>query len=394
MGFQNRNDLGDFYALADILVLPSNRETWGLVVNEALSFSLPVVVSDQVGAGVDLVIPDQNGYIFPAGEIPALADQILPFGRYLAQESTLSPRHRAILILRTAWLAQSASLWATHASRANDSDLTANEVLHLAEGPAAGWGEFESHLLGLADQLFINSSVTDETWQVLSTRYDMHNLMDAVATVNETTSHAILFNSLGIQPDEDATARIPMGEVAYFIDVPDREPGLTVPRVEPLEGRGLRVSRTFQQHPAMAAHAGGSSYVMNPQRTRMIPHDRELLILRTGWNAQAVYEWAKHVGSVGRARDRGLEPLWIAQGKDAPGWSDYERALIDAADEMFRDAMIADETWARLSEHYDTHQMMSVAATVGRYRMVSMTLNAIGVQPLPDDELFPKLEGY
>ena len=76
MGFQNRNDLCDFYALADILVLPSNRETWGLVVNEALSFSLPVVVSDQVGAGVDLVIPDQNGYIFPAGDIPALADQI------------------------------------------------------------------------------------------------------------------------------------------------------------------------------------------------------------------------------------------------------------------------------------------------------------------------------
>jgi glycosyltransferase involved in cell wall biosynthesis len=76
MGFQNRNDLGDFYALADILVLPSNKETWGLVVNEALSFSLPVVVSDQVGAGVDLVIPEENGYIFPAGDISALADRI------------------------------------------------------------------------------------------------------------------------------------------------------------------------------------------------------------------------------------------------------------------------------------------------------------------------------
>jgi glycosyltransferase involved in cell wall biosynthesis len=45
-------------------------------VNESLSFSLPVVVSDQVGAGADLVIPDENGHIFPAGEIPALADQI------------------------------------------------------------------------------------------------------------------------------------------------------------------------------------------------------------------------------------------------------------------------------------------------------------------------------
>ena len=76
MGFQNRNDLGNYYALADILVLPSNKETWGLVVNEALSFSLPVVVSDQVGAGVDLVIPEENGYIFPAGDVSTLADQI------------------------------------------------------------------------------------------------------------------------------------------------------------------------------------------------------------------------------------------------------------------------------------------------------------------------------
>lgn len=76
MGFQSRKDIGKFYALADILVLPSQRETWGLVVNEALCYSLPVVVSDQVGAGADLVIPDENGHIFPVGEVSTLADQI------------------------------------------------------------------------------------------------------------------------------------------------------------------------------------------------------------------------------------------------------------------------------------------------------------------------------
>ncbi len=144
----------------------------------------------------------------------------------------------------------------------------------------------------------------------------------------------------------------------------------------------------------MARHASSSSYTLNPERSRLTPHDRELLILRTGWNAQAVYEWAKHVGSVGRARDHGLEPEWIALGKDAPGWSDHERALLDAADEMFEDSMISDGTWAALSRRYDTHQMVSVAATTARYRMVSMTLNALGVQPLPTDELFPTLEGY
>ena len=73
--------------------------------------------------------------------------------------------------------------------------------------------------------------------------------------------------------------------------------------------------------------------MLNPERSRLMPHDRELLILRTGWNAQSVYEWAKHIGSVGRARERGLDPLWIAQGRDATGWDANELALIAAADE-------------------------------------------------------------
>ena len=100
------------------------------------------------------------------------------------------------------------------------------------------------------------------------------------------------------------------------------------------------------------------------------------------------------MGSVGRARDHGLEPEWIAQGQDAAGWNATERLLINAADELYRDTMISDQTWAALSESYDTHQMMSIAATVARYRKVSMTLNALGVQPLPTDEGFPVLEGY
>ena len=327
--------------------------------------------------------------------VPALADRVFPFMRYITHDSTLSPRHRAILILRTAWLTQNATLWATHASRAGESGLTAEEVRRVAEGPPDGSIEFEAVLLGLADELFRNASVTDQTWDALSSQYDLYNLMDAVVTVTETTSHAILFNALGIQPDDDTTARIPTNDVTYRVIVPDCEPSLSVPRIEPVEGDGLRVGRTFRRHPDMAAARGTNpGYVLNPERSRLAPHDRELLILRTGWNAQAVYEWAKHVGSVGRAREHGLEPLWIAQGRDATGWNANERVLIDAANEMYRDTMISDETWATLSERYDTHQMMSIAATAARYRMVSMTLNAFGVQPLQGDELFPVLEGY
>ena len=331
--------------------------------------------------------------------VPALADRVFPMLNYVAHESTLSARHRTLLILRAAWLTQNGALWAAHASRAAAAGLTDEEVLRVAQGPtspnAVGWRPFEEALIGMADQLFRNSSVTDLTWETLSEEYDLRNLMDAVVTVGEITAQAILFNSLGVQPDDDAPSRIPTNDVGYTVVVPDREPPLAAPRIDPAEGDGLRVRRTLQRHPAIAAKWNENPrYVLDPERSRLTPHDRELLILRMGWNCQAVYEWAKHVGSVGRARDHGLDPLRIAQGGDAPDWSETELALIDAANEMYRDSIISPDTWDALAAQYDTHQLISIAATASRYRKVSMLLNAFGVQPLPDDERFPVLEGY
>jgi glucose/arabinose dehydrogenase/alkylhydroperoxidase family enzyme len=326
--------------------------------------------------------------------VPALANRFMPLLTYVSNDSTLSPRHRGILILRTAWLAQNAYLWSAHADR-SDHGLTADEIQGLAEGEADSFNTFEQVLIDLADEMFRNSAATDATWTELSRMYDTRNLADAVVTVADVTSSSILFNTLGVQPDPRARNLIPSAEVAYRIDVPERETPLTAPRIDPVEGDGLRVGRTLRQHPEMESQWYASpSYVNNPEFSRLTPHDREILILRTGWNTQSVYEWAKHVGSVGRARDHGLEPEWIAQGQDAAGWNSTERLLINAADELYRDTMISDQTWAALSESYDTHQMMSIAATVARYRKVSMTLNALGVQPLPTDEGFPVLEGY
>ena len=54
-------------------MLPSGFEPWGLVVNEAMCFGLPVIVSDQVGAGGHLVREGTNGYVFHAGDLSTLA---------------------------------------------------------------------------------------------------------------------------------------------------------------------------------------------------------------------------------------------------------------------------------------------------------------------------------
>lgn len=73
LGFVNQSGLPDVYAASDILVLPSEYEPFGLVVNEAMLCRCPVIVSDQVGAKFDLVRESETGYVFPVGDVDALA---------------------------------------------------------------------------------------------------------------------------------------------------------------------------------------------------------------------------------------------------------------------------------------------------------------------------------
>ncbi len=77
LGFQNQSDMPAVYAAADVLALPSTgRETWGLVVNEALACGTPVAVSDAVGCAADLAGDGAAGRIFPLGDPVRLADAL------------------------------------------------------------------------------------------------------------------------------------------------------------------------------------------------------------------------------------------------------------------------------------------------------------------------------
>ena len=79
-GFLNQSRMVEAYIAADCLVLPSDvHETWGLVVNEAMSCSRPVVVSNVVGCAPDLVRDDQTGALFPLGDVEALANIMVRF---------------------------------------------------------------------------------------------------------------------------------------------------------------------------------------------------------------------------------------------------------------------------------------------------------------------------
>lgn len=76
LGFRNQSELPQIYGACEAFVLPSENEAWGLVLNEAMASGLPVIASDQVGAAADLVEEGGNGFVFPCGDIEALAERL------------------------------------------------------------------------------------------------------------------------------------------------------------------------------------------------------------------------------------------------------------------------------------------------------------------------------
>ncbi len=83
-GLKNTREITEYYAFASCFVLPSSREPWGLVVNEAMSAGLPVLVSDRCGCAEDLVGHGRNGFLFD----PSRPEQL---GAYMLSLSSLDP---------------------------------------------------------------------------------------------------------------------------------------------------------------------------------------------------------------------------------------------------------------------------------------------------------------
>lgn len=91
-GFVNQSQIVQAYASGDVLVLPSVRETWGMVVNEAMACRRPGLVSDRVGCGPDLVVAEETGIVFPHGNVPALSAAMVKLARNPSQIATMGKK--------------------------------------------------------------------------------------------------------------------------------------------------------------------------------------------------------------------------------------------------------------------------------------------------------------
>ena len=185
---------------------------------------------------------------------------------------------------------------------------------------------------------------------------------------------------------------------------------LSEPRIQPLTDENIgddirsELGEQFKGHPvfnvfrtlgkslkAYRKFMGWGGYILSSDND-LTPRDRELVILRTGYNWQSGYEWAQHT-RIGR--NCGLSDEEIERTKAGPqatGWSSRDRALLNATDDLTNNAFISDRNWAALTD-FSEKQRMDLVMTVGQYTQVSMMLNSFGVQLDPGYTLDPDLDG-
>ena len=186
---------------------------------------------------------------------------------------------------------------------------------------------------------------------------------------------------------------------------------LNAPRIAPLEldalddaqrevlaplmatGRVLNIFRTMAHAPkALERFLQWGNYVLS-KRNSLSARDRELAILRTGFNCRSGYEWTQHV-EIGL--DAGLTEAEIERikaGPDADGWEERDRAMLRVVDDLTTDFFVSDASWRAL-DFFTDRQKMDLVFTVGQYTQVSMFLNSFGVQLDPGQTLDPALKGF
>jgi alkylhydroperoxidase family enzyme len=153
----------------------------------------------------------------------------------------------------------------------------------------------------------------------------------------------------------------------------------------------LNIFRTLARAPeALTAFLAWGTYIL--RNNALPPRERELVILRTGFNCRSGYEWTQHVRISLRGGMTQTEIDNIKAGPDAPGWSAADAALLRACDDLHARQFVSNETWGQLKAHFTEKQCMDAVFTCGQYTQVSMMLNTFGVQLDEGQELDPDLD--
>jgi AhpD family alkylhydroperoxidase len=120
---------------------------------------------------------------------------------------------------------------------------------------------------------------------------------------------------------------------------------------------------------------------------RMMPggklprRDTELVILRVAHLRSCTYEWEHHHHLATRAGLTPAEVERVAAGPGDPGWSERDRALLTAVDQLHADQDLTDAAWADLGRHLDERQRLELVLLEGHYEMLATAIATLRVEP-------------
>lgn len=170
-------------------------------------------------------------------------------------------------------------------------------------------------------------------------------------------------------------------------------PGNRVPRLHPLPEDAwddvlkavaattgpLNIFTTLARHPDLFHSWIGFGSMLLMKGT-LGDRDRELAIMRTAHHRSCGYEWDHHRGlalGAGLAED---EIAALALDIDAHDWSDDDRMVLTAADELHASGTLSDATWTELATRFGERELIELVVLIGHYHMVAFALNALRVQ--------------
>lgn len=179
------------------------------------------------------------------------------------------------------------------------------------------------------------------------------------------------------------------------------------PRIKPIEpsqftaeqraalgGDGGNVNvRTTLYEPELAKRWGAwLGFMYNSDRrgdAAISLYDKELVILRVNWLCHDDWVWGRHYP---RAIALGWTDEKIAKipkGLAAPGWSEKERTMLQAIEELHRDFFVSDATWAKLNTFFNPRQVVDFVFTVGQYHLNAMFSNSVALPKEPKEPFLP-----
>jgi 4-carboxymuconolactone decarboxylase len=140
---------------------------------------------------------------------------------------------------------------------------------------------------------------------------------------------------------------------------------------------------TFAHHPKLADLF--SQFNIHLLSSSTLPvKQRQIAIMRVAWVCKATYMWSSHLNTSIRC---GLQPDMfrpIQVGADDPYFTEFERVVIRATEELIDNRRVGAENWAALMKEWNNQQMLDFLFTVGAYVTVAGVMRSTGVQRNPD----------